>query len=269
MLLRDGDTRCYRTHIKHFVEAKASTGNGYSFAKLATATRIQRTFLSQVMNLKQHLSNDQIFLIAEALKIDRKERDHLVLIAEWERCKIPDRRLYLDTQLRALETPQTVESTRISGLVPDAWDDYFCDPHAEMVFRFLSIARYRNDTSLIKERLSLNQKRLDEIIRTLLDCKLIEENHGIYRPIKTQRFAGDQSPEGKIRHVLARMKVSEQKLKQRDIDEFLYNWWIICSPESKKLLKIEYLHLLERIYRESLELEGDNVYQLSLDLLSL
>ncbi len=263
-------SRNYRTTIKAMVEAKIAGGEDYSFAKLATGTRIQRTFLSQVTNLKQHLSNDQLFAIAKALKINAEVYDHLVLLSEWERCKFPARKAHLELKLKSLEKhlEGPMPSGGIAGIQPDAWDDYFCDPMAEAVFRFLSIARYRNEPGLIRDRLGLSSKRWQEICKTLLACELIEDRQGLYFPIKPGFYAQEQSPEEKIRHILARLKVTEQKLKQRNIDDFLYNWWIMCSPQNKKQLKIEYLNLIERIYRESLLVPAEDVYQLSVDLLT-
>ena len=54
-------TRNYRQAIKTIVEDKIEGGENISFAKLAAATKIQRTFLSQVVNEKNHLNNDHIF----------------------------------------------------------------------------------------------------------------------------------------------------------------------------------------------------------------
>ncbi len=262
--------RSYRAKIKQIVEDRIASGEDLSFSKLSTATRIQRTFLSQAMNLKQHLNNDQLYAIALALKFPSDLREHLILLSEWERCKLPARKASLEAKLRILEEPLLAKSmqNRITGTRPDAWDDYFCDPQAEVVFRFLSIERYRLDPQLIRERLGLSAKRWQEIIQTLLDCQLIENRKNLFHPIKSGMFAQDQSPEGKIRHIMGRLKVSEQKLKQRNIDEFLYNWSIMSNSRAKKQLKIEYLHLIERIYRESQEVVAEDVYQLSIDLLN-
>ncbi len=262
--------RNYRTTIKSIVDAKVAAGEDYSFAKLATATRIQRTFLSQVTNLKQHLSNDQLFAIAKELKINPQVAEHLLLLSEWERCKFAARKTHLEGKLKSLEQALVAHtaSDPMTSIQPDAWDDYFCDPKAEAVLRFLSIERYRQEPGLIRDRLGLSSKRWQEIFRTLLACELIETRQGLHYPIKTGFYAKEQSPEEKIRHILARLKVTEQKLKQRNIDDFLYNWWIMCSPQNKKQLKIEYLNLIERIYRESLLLPAEDVYQLSVDLLT-
>lgn len=263
-------SRNYRYIIKKLVEAKVETGEDISFARLAAVTKIQRTFLSQVVNQKSHLNNDQLYLVCQALQLNRQWTEHLLTLSEWERSRYQKRKERLEKKLQIMEGKAAThsDSDRIAGIKPEALDDYFCDPMGEVVLKFLTIERYRQSPQLICERLGLSPKRWKEILDCLIASQLVSYHNNEIKVIRESIFPHAQSAAEKIRNIQARLRVTEQKLKQRNIDEFLYNWWFVANPRSKKELKIEYLHLMEKIYRQSLETRKEQVYQLSLDLIS-
>jgi len=262
--------RNYRQIIRNHVESRIEGGESISFAKLATATKIQRTFLSQVVNQKNHLNNDQLFSLCQTLGLDRDLTAHLLLLSEWERCKLAERKQNLEKKLLKLEGRVEVTNNlnRISGIKPEALDDYFCDPLGEVVLKFLTIDNYRRQPQLIRERLGLSLKRWEEILANLIESQFVTMNQQEIVVLRDALFPDKQSATEKIRNIQGRLKVAEQKLKQRNIDEFLYNWWFLGNPRSKKEIKIKYLNLLAKIYQDSLATRKEEVYQLSLDLLS-
>ncbi|MDQ3235581.1 MAG: DUF4423 domain-containing protein [Pseudobdellovibrionaceae bacterium] len=254
----------YRRWIKAEVEKRVQAGEDISFSKLASHTRIQRTYLSQVINHKHHLNNDQLYAISMALHLLPEQRQYLQLMSEWERCKLEPRKQQLAERLHSLEAAHPL-AYDASGLPPDPLDDYFCDPLAEIVLKFLSI---KKTPPVIRECLGLSLARCDEILQTLEKSGLIERNGDGIRVIRSSVFPPENSPAERIRNIQGRLKVSHNKLKQRHIDEFMYNWWFISHPERKKELKIKYLHLLQDIYRESLTVPHEHVYQLTIDLIT-
>ena len=264
-------TRNYRQIIKTLVEGKIEAGEDINFAKLATEAKIQRTFLSQVVNEKNHLNNDQLFLLCKALKLDQDRIDHLLTLSEWQRCKVEMRKKNLEKKLLVLEKKAIPDEgvKRISGIKPEALDDYFCDPLGEVVLKFLTIDRFRKNPQLLRDRLGLSLKRWEEIMGSLVESQMATVKEGEIILLRDAIYPHLQSPAEKIRNIQGRLKVAEKKLRQRNIDEFMYNWWFLGNPRSKKEIKIHYLHLLERIYQESLSTAHEDVYQISLDLLSL
>lgn len=262
--------RSYRAVIREVVEVRIATGQNLSFSKLAEAARIQRTYLSQVMNFKHHLSNDQLYAICRVLGLDSEFNRHLQLLSEWERCKVEERRAYLQSLLNRREAAikGVLAERRAESLLPDALDDYFCDPLGEVVLQFLSMERFRKNPRLIQERLGASSKRWGEILVSLRDSGFIAIVEDGIRVLKAPLHPKEDSAAEKLRNVQGRLKVAQQKLKQRNIDEFLYNWTFLSNPERKRRMKIAFLHLLQDIYKESLEVPHEDVYQLSIDLLS-
>lgn len=248
----------YRSQLKEYM------AKSYSVAKLAEETRIQRTFLSQVFQLKKHLSSDQIYLVAEALDLSPATEQRLQELADWEKCEHPERKMALEKKLKG----QMDESNRVKGVQPEAWDDFITDPHAEVIYNYLQIESFNKDPKSIRDRLSINENRWEEALSTLKSCDLVYELGSRIIPKHRPYAVEDGTPEASLRHVNARLRVSEQKLKQRNIDDFLYNWWIIGNDEAKKELKIAYLNLIARIYEESKTVQAEDVYQLSIDLFS-
>lgn len=261
--------RSYRRIIKMIVERMAKDIEGMNFSKLAQQTRIQRTFMSQVMNLKHHFSNDQLYAVCRALRLESETRQYIMLLSEWERCKLEARKKDLEGRLSYLEGHllQRAPSDRTGSGHTDALDDYFCDPLGEVVLKFLSMEKFRKNPELIKERLGANSQRWQSILDALEGSGFISIDDQGIQVLRSPAYPKEQSAAEKIRNIQGRLKVANQKLKQRNIDEFIYNWWFVSNPQSKKQLKIEYLRLIEDIYRRSLQTAHENVYQLTIDLL--
>lgn len=259
----------YREIIRELVEARSAKKDGISFTKLANVCRIQRSYLSQVMNLKHHLSNDQLYAICEALELPQSQCQYLILLSEFERCKNPERKAYLQQKIQKAhdsDAAQGVDS--MSEAQRDALDDYFCDPMAEVVLNFFRLETYARNPTKVREILGMTTQRWQDVMKTLRDCQFIVESGGRILTPKGFPVPEENSPADRIRHIMARMRVAQQKLRQRNIDDFLYNSWYTTNREAKKQLKISQLHLLRRIYEESKNTRQEKIYQLTLDVLT-
>jgi transcriptional regulator with XRE-family HTH domain len=261
-------SRNYRAIIREIVEARAAQKDGMSFTKLASVCRMQRSYLSQVMNLRNHFSNDQLYAVCEALGLPKSRRDFLMLLSEYERCKNPERRAFLQQKIQSLEAADSQTSSGLSEAERDALDDYFCDPMAEVVLNFFRLEHYARNPQEVREVLGITARRWQEVMKTLRDCQFIVE--GSDRILTPKGFPVPEagSPADRIRHIMARMRVTQQKLKQRYIDDFLYNLWYTTSHDAKKQIKINQLHLFKRIYEEARTTRQEKIYQLTLDVLS-
>ncbi|WP_141736484.1 DUF4423 domain-containing protein [Oligoflexus tunisiensis] len=258
----------YRTIIRELVEARAARKDGMSFTKLANVCRMQRSYLSQVMNLRNHFSNDQLYAVCEALGLPKSQRDFLMLLSECERCKNPERREFLQQKIRSIQDAETQIISSLSEAERDALDDYFCDPMAEVVLNFFRLDHYARHPEEVREVLGITARRWQIVMKTLRDCQFIVEGQDRILTPKGFPVPEAGSPADRIRHIMARMRVAQQKLKQRYIDDFLYNLWYTTSHDAKKQIKINQLHLFKRIYEESRATRQEKIYQLTLDVLS-
>jgi transcriptional regulator with XRE-family HTH domain len=258
----------YRTIIREIVEARSAKKDGMSFTKLANVCRIQRSYLSQVINLKNHFSNDQLYAICEALELPKSQRDYLMLLSEYERCKNQERKAYLEQKIRKLHDAEAGLASGMSEALRDALDDYFCDPWAEIVLNFFRIDHYARNPDEIREIVGMTRRRWDIVMKTLRDCQFIVDGPDRILTPKGFPVPEENSPADRLRHIMARMRVAQQKLKQRYIDDFLYNLWYTTTRDAKKQLKINQLHLLRRIHEEARKTKQEKIYQLTLDVLS-
>lgn len=258
----------YRSIIREIVEARAAKKDGMSFTKLANVCRIQRSYLSQVINLKNHFSNDQLYSICEALELPKPQRDYLLLLSEYERCRNTERKDYLLQKIHKLKQVESKSASGMSEALRAALDDYFCDPWAEIILNFFRIEHYAKNSHEVREVLGITRRRWEIVMKTLRDCQFVVD--GPDRILTPQGFPvpEENSPADRIRHIMARMRVAQQKLKQRYIDDFLYNLWYTTTRDSKKKLKINQLHLLQRIHEEARHAKQEKIYQLTLDVLS-
>src|SRR6478609_4763241 len=86
----------YREVLRASVlDRKQRFGRVYTFAKLAKACRLQRTYLSAVLLGNGHLNADQVFLAGRFLEMTAEELRYTSLLNEWERSIVADRRAEL------------------------------------------------------------------------------------------------------------------------------------------------------------------------------
>jgi len=191
-----------------------------------------------------------------------------MLLSEFDRCKNQERKVWLQQKLRKMQASETQGASGMSEALRDALDDYFCDPMAEVVLNFFRLDHYARNPSQVREVLGITSQRWQSVMKTLGECQFIVE--GPDRITTPQGFPvpEEHSPADRIRHIMARMRVTQQKLKQRNIDDFLYNLWYATTREAKKQLKINQLRLFQRIYEESKNTKQEKIYQLTLDVLS-
>ena len=69
------ETVDYKKFLKEYSESR-----GFTYAEIAAAARVQKPYISAVLNGTNHLSEEQIFEIGQLFELHEDELEYLVLI---------------------------------------------------------------------------------------------------------------------------------------------------------------------------------------------
>lgn len=146
---------------------KELTPKKYSIQSLAEAATVHRSYLSKVMHKKAHLSEDQLYLAMEFLGFDEKKTEFTELLYRWQRSEIASRKNQLENKIKKynLESVQHIskEERKLKVSQQDR-NNFYLNPHALVVFLFLTIKRYRENPKAIMKELDLDEATFTETV---------------------------------------------------------------------------------------------------------
>ncbi len=253
--------QAYRTLLQERVE-DLRRSREISISKVADQVRISRTYLSQVLNSKKHLHEDQLYKVCQALFLTNDEIDYVHLLREIEISKIPKRRHALKEQCKKI-----VNQNRLYQDLPISLTDrYFSDPDIPVVHALLQISRFSENQESARNVLGIPQGRWGYIIETLKSVKAIQITKNGIKCLSSPYIPPPQSAAEQCLHLSGRTRVVSEKLQQTNIDDFMYNWWFVCDKVNIAKTKVEVLKLIQAIHEESKAVKKTGVYQLNIDL---
>ncbi|NRA65431.1 MAG: DUF4423 domain-containing protein [Pseudobacteriovorax sp.] len=233
-----------------------------SVTSLASSCRITRTYLSQVLNSKKHLHEDQLYRVCTELQLTKKEIDYAFVLREWEVTTVPRRKKILREKKRQMSQKEE----EFKDIPISISDRYFSDPDCVVVHGLLQIKRFADHPHLIREALSLSHDRWKYIVEVLENLGAICRKNKTITVVIPPLTPPQNSPKEQCYHIAARMRVAMAKLRQTNIDDFMYNWWFAAGPDTGARLQVEILKIIREIHEEAQSEEKNGLYQLSLDL---
>jgi uncharacterized protein (TIGR02147 family) len=261
----------YRKALKEaLLEKKNSLGTAFTFQNMAKACRIQKTYLSKVLNDRGDLSGDQLYLACEYLGFNGEDREFIFLIFEEARTVVQKRKSELRSQISRIRKSyiKTELHLKSSALPTDADDfsDYYLDPYAQVVHMFLTVDRFAKMAGTIAERLHITSEFLAEILTKLQRLGIVEMRAGQYYVVKDNIHLSRESTLYRPYRNLLRMKANERI----DIlpSERSYNFSVIFStnPRTKQKIHAAFLEFLRVVQEMVGKTKADEVYQMNFDL---
>jgi plasmid maintenance system antidote protein VapI len=167
-----------RAALRQRAEEWKAAAPGATYQSLAKACRVQKAYLSRVLQEKAELTADQLFLACEHLGIAGSEREYLTVLHAYCRSDVAARRRQLAAQLAALrerdkETIGHVAATPVEGSELERLAPLFLDPEVQLVHLHLMIERYRLEPKAVAAALGLTAERLEKILELLRRLGLI------------------------------------------------------------------------------------------------
>ena len=252
------------------VEAAKASGSALTFAGIAKAMRIQRSYLSQILAGNNTPNADQMYLAAGALGLPDEERGYLLLLLEIDRCQLAARRI----ELMAARDESRTAHTRSEDYLPgpaapaanSANDDYFQDPLTTLVHVLLMIPAYRREPASLARKLGLPKERLDSVIGTLERCGMLTATAQGLTVRPQSLHLSRTSPLSSYHGAYFRLRGIDELQQRRDPHGYFFTTTIAATAATRERIRLAFLALLREASQWVQEAAEEEAFQLNFDL---
>jgi len=260
----------HRSLIRDLIQANKKAGSDITSQKVAEATGITGSFLSQALSEKQEFSNDQIFAICRYFELNHDEAEYVVLLNEYARSQSKKRKQELYRQieeaqhahLRFVEYVHFDKIDRESSPV----DDYLCDTYAPVVDSFMEEDRYLKNPEALRKKLSLSPEQFERAIDLNLTAKILEVDGVGYRRKHGELMVYKINLAAKYNAIMSRLK-SIEKIFKGDDSDFVGTLIFCANDEFVTKIKAEILREHDESKQKfQNESEKDELLFVNLDL---
>jgi uncharacterized protein (TIGR02147 family) len=262
----------YRVILKEIVEGKKKIDSSINFQSLATASRIQKAYLSQVIKGHRDLSQDQLHLACGYLELKEHESHYFSLLLEYARSGLSERKKKLLQEIKKLQKQHSKTSAHIEVNVHERnivnRDDYHLDPFNQIVHLCISIPKLRDNPKAIAKALFVplvtvtnSLKKLEKMdIIKVENGKIVDEARDLHIPKDSPLFLA--------------WKNSLNLLSQNRIrllgDSKSYNFSVVftADEEVQKEIHHQFMLFLKKVKKMVEKCEDKEVFQMNFDLFS-
>ncbi len=261
----------YRENIRTLVNNRKKFDSSVTFQKMAKAMRIQKAYLSQVLNGSRDFNQDQLHMACEYLDLKEHEREYLKLLVEYERSGLADRRRILKAEIKKMQKTYSKTSAHIDVdevvRAPNR-DDYYLDPFNQIVHQCLDIEKYQSQPLELAKVLFVPVERVKKSLMALErmgiirfeNGKVIDEAVAIHLPKDSPLFQSwksnlNQLAQNRIKHIG---------------DNKTYNFSAVfgADEEVRSELESEFMKFISKAKKISEKTKVKEVYQMNFDLFS-
>jgi uncharacterized protein (TIGR02147 family) len=242
-----------------------------TFAELAKRTAIQPTYLSNVLKGRAHFSSDQLYSIGKFLELSEPELEFVLLLLEWERCSVKERKRELGKRLEAIRQEHLSTASHVTAkkVIPQdlASSEYYLDPLVKVVHVFLTIDRYGKDPKLIAEALRISPEYLGRILETLVRLGYTEAKPaGGYAIRVKHRHLPDESPLCLPHQALMRSRSLEQFQRLSRGKRYGFSATFSATPDTRAKIQAEFLEFVKKAEALVGASKETHVFQMNFDL---
>jgi len=266
------DATSYKTYLRTSLAQKkqAVSASRYTYERLAKACGIQKTYLSRVLNSDaSHLSDDQLYLACRFLGLGAEERDFLLLLRDWERSQIADRKAELAARIASVrERHQRTEAYLEAKAAPDpaALAAYYLDPDALLAHVALAVPRFRDDPRRLASLLGVGEERLAAILATLESLGLVELTPRGYVLRQERTHLPSDSVLFPPYRTLQRLRALERIGKLAPGQGYNFSVVFAATEAVRQTIRGKFLALLSEVEALVAAAPSEEVYQMSFDL---
>lgn len=251
-----------------FVEQRQSQPD-LTYSKLAEASGLTPSFLSQAMSADLEFSNDQIYALGLFFKLDSEELEYLVLLNEYQRCQLPERKLELRLQWESIQDQhlRIVEYLSFDRVdrSRSPMDDFLCDPLAPILDQQFTVAKNLQNPAYLQKKLGIGEERFAKTVEILQRARIIEPAPQGFRRVVGETFVYKINASAKFNAAYSRLKAVEKVFKDDPSD--LVTTLIFCANEEFiQGVKARLLAFQNRALEQHQEESPEDVYFINIDL---
>lgn len=261
----------YKFFLKDCVlQQRGKTAHKLTFELLASACRVQKTYLSKVLNKDGDLNSDQFYRCLVFLKLDENEKEFLQLVYDHQTTEVPEKKKILATKIESkqrqyLKTEANIKAESQSTST-ELLNTYYLDPYFSVIHMYLTIPKYQKDSALIATELKMSPKLLTEYLDKLLEMRVVEKQHSEFKIIKDNLHLSENSPIYKAYRSLMRIKSIQQMETLPPEKSYSFSALFSTEPAAKKTIHKAFLNFLKETQKIVQKGKETDVYQMNFDL---
>lgn len=265
----------YRKILATTLEEKKFLDKKYTYQRMADHMRIQKPYISKVINNRADFSSDQLYMACDFLGIDGEERDYMLLLLEHERSLYPERRDKLKERIEEIQDKKRDSGEHISRKVKmmsggefdnSTYIEYYLDPIVLIVHIFLTIKRFRTNTDKICEELQISKQHLGEILTKLVKMGIIEVKGDKINILMSNLHLPKDSqiifPHHQLINQLGLLR--KNRLPSNKKKNFCVTF--ASDEKTRKKIEEEFNVFLDKVQRMAMGSTAKECYQLNFDL---
>lgn len=261
----------FREVIRGILERRQAVDPTLTYTKIAQKMRVQRSYLSNVLQGRGSLTQDQIYLFCRTVGLSATEERYLGLLLELDRSVVEERKREIQEQLKALR--QSSSGSHMNSMDVKITDDaiakYYNDPNCPLCHMYLCIPVYARNPRSLAEKIGVTRNQLSEIFQVLENCQLIELKPEGVTVRESNMFLGREKPFAKTHALLFRLKAVEAFTKDRDKEGYYFTASFAATETIRNKLRSAWLRILEEASAEIVECEATDVYHLNMDFFKM
>lgn len=266
------DCVSYKEALIFLVADRKQRKRPITFEAMAEHCRIQKTYLSKVLNKQGNLSQDQLFLACEYLKLTGQELHFLENLHLYDTTLVSARKISAQNSLTKVRKENLKSENSIhveSGLSQNQLikERYYLDPLYQLIHMFLTIDSFSKDSSAISNKLHISKSKLEKYLADLTDWGLIENRNGRYKVLKNNMHLTEGSYLNSAFRNFSRL-TSQSRMNELDNEDFYsFSAIISCDEITKQKIQKRFLDFLKQCQNDVIKADSRDVYQINFDLL--
>lgn len=261
----------FTSYYKYLRSIIKSSNKSISVAKLADASGIQRSYLSNVLANRANLNRDQAFLISQYLQHNELEQRYFLELVELERAGSITYRNHLknltdEMRSKALTVSETTLREK-PKLEEHVLTEYFMSWEYSAVHVLTSIPRFQNLSAIARE-LNLNEEYTLKILNKLESWKMISKKQNQYTWLSGDIHIPQNFPLVSFHHRNWREKAFESSVRQKQ-NPIHFTSVYSLSKTDFQMFKNEILEKLKEYNQKASQSKEEKLAVLNLDFFSL
>jgi len=261
----------YRDVLKHTFHEQKKVRKSLTLEKVAEHCRVQKTYLSKVLNHGGNLTADQLYLATEFLNFNDVEKNYINLLLSYDQCSIDKRKKTLLSNIQDIQKKENASESHLKvkthEIKSEALFEYYSDPLHQVIHIFLTIPEFQKNVELIATKMGLERKKFDSYLSALVKMQVIQKDQETYRSIVDNLHLPSSSSLTKAYRTLSRI----QALERINVlsNENTYNFTVVFSTDKSTREKIHqnFLQFLKDTQLLVEKGKEEDVFQMNFDLL--
>lgn len=270
--MRVYDESDYKQVIKKRVAELKKDGSGLSLRKVAQHVPMQYTFLSRVLNRDDaHLSEDQIYAIAELLEFYPDETEFLFLLRAIATTANEKRRRKLIARAESERQRHTMSAALQDGTRSEfnLGMNYLLDPTNLFVHLALEIPHYRKNPKSLTHALGISLQKLSatlQVLHKLGHLELGDDPFTVRRMNQSHMHFGADHPLTRVHQSLLKTLAAAHLLRAPEEDKKSMQALFAADPHSFEAIKNEFDLFVRKAEKIATGAPSRAIYQMSFDI---